>query len=126
MTGMGALGATVTGRFGSAGPRGAAGLRQSREAVRLPGQTTAAPWGWQASRADARVARTPLLRPRLQPVQSLVKAPAREELMMGAALTHLAAVQHENLVRPDDGAEAVRDRDRRAAAHQLRERALDL
>src|ERR671926_1078585 len=98
MTGMGALGATVARRVGAAGPRGAAGLRQSREAVRLPGQTTVAPGGWQASRTHARRARRLVKRACLQPVQTLVQPASREQLAVRPPLSHLPVVQHENLV----------------------------
>src|SRR5687767_3015183 len=107
MTGMGALGATVTGRVGSAGPRGAAGLRQSREAVRLPGQATPAPRGWQASRADMRRTRCLLRRTRLQTVQTFVQTSSREQFLMGSAFANDPMMQHENLVRPNDGAQAM-------------------
>jgi hypothetical protein len=86
MTGMGARGATVTGRVGSDGPRRAAELRQSRGAVRLPGQTTPATWGWQASHTDVYCASTLLDGARLQPIQPRVETPVREELVMGASL----------------------------------------
>ena len=45
---------------------------------------------------------------------------------MRAALAHLAVVQHEDLVGVDDGAQSVRDGDRRPPVHEHRERALDL
>ena len=43
---------------------------------------------------------------------------------MGAGLDHLALVEHDDLVRVDDRRQPVRDHERRAAAHQLAERAL--
>src|SRR3712207_3736012 len=77
-------------------------------------------------RADARRAARLLQRPRLQAIQPLVQATPRQQLGVGPALANLAAVQDEDLVGADDGAEPMRDSDSGSPAHELREGALDL
>ena len=54
---------------------------------------------------------------RLEAIQPVVQSPHRAQLGVRAALAHLAVVQDEDLVRTHDGAQPVRDRDRRPSRH---------
>src|SRR5690606_15282185 len=60
-----------------------------------------------------------------QLVQPLIQPPAGEELQMSATLFHSSVMHNENLVRPHDGAEPVRHRDRRATSHEFADRQLN-
>src|SRR3712207_8431163 len=57
----------------------------------------------------------------------MIRRPPRSTLFPYTTLFRSLAVVHdEDLVRADDRAEPVRDRHRRAPAHELRQRPLDL
>jgi hypothetical protein len=70
--------------------------------VRLPGQTTAASGGWQASRADACCASILRNRASLQSIQPLVKPAPREQLLMGSTLSKLPADSGGKPWKPSD------------------------
>src|SRR5918994_4326028 len=67
-----------------------------------------------------------LLSPELQLVEAMVEPALCQELPMASALSDLAMLEHQNLVRMEDGAQTVCHHEAGAARHQLRDGPLDL
>src|SRR5256885_8675266 len=63
---------------------------------------------------------------RLKPPQIAIKTTVVDQLAVRAALDHLAVVENENHVGIGDGAESMRDRDRRPTLDEHAERGVDL
>src|SRR5512144_1790030 len=79
--------------------------------------------GWQASSCRLQAVAH---RAHLKAVESLVKTAARQKLPVCASFFDVTVVQHEDLVRVDDRAQSVGDRNRCPTLHEHGERALNL
>src|SRR5580704_2073586 len=62
----------------------------------------------------------------LESIQTLIQSTLLQQLAVGPALPNLPVVHHQNLVRADDRAQPVGNRNRRPALHEDGQRLLNL